>query len=185
MTEPVPHGVVDLDALEKVAREAADGPWEAFDPNGVFDIGPTLVGQVGDHGRCGVGFLQVHSMDPGECALTARHIATFDPPTCLSLIERLRALEGGGVEGSSSRSQPCGRSSSDDEVTAGRNAEEPAADEIEVWEVLGEAYGALAAAFGRIHGLPRSEDTALANRIGRARGRIEAVKAKRQEGGRP
>lgn len=58
-------------------------------------------------------------------------------------------------------------------------AEKAAAEKAtqEVWAVLGEAYGAMAAAFNRIHGLPRSEDTAIADRLSRARGKIEALKA--------
>lgn len=71
-----------LDEIEKVAQAATDGPWSV----GRYDEidspeGPLLAGlSVGD---CGV-VRWTHD---------AIHIATFDPPTVLALIARLREAE--------------------------------------------------------------------------------------------
>lgn len=48
---------------------------------------------------------------------------------------------------------------------------------------LGESYSTLAAAFARVHCLPRTTDTDLANRIEVTRAKIAALRAKGGEHG--
>ena len=77
-----PHAA-DLDTLRKIAEQATPGPWEV---DGPANAGPddTLV---------------LHNNDGGAIAYVqplwddATHIATFDPPTVLSLITRLEQAE--------------------------------------------------------------------------------------------
>lgn len=72
---------LDLEQLEKVARVATDGPWSVVDGDEVTSAeGPLLAGlPTGDAIVCWMP--------------DATHIATFDPPTVLALIARLREAE--------------------------------------------------------------------------------------------
>lgn len=83
MTEPL-----DLDALEAVARAATPGPWEESETVMWDDETPQALVKTpdgaltwDDHG--GLVFTPVD----------AAHIASFDPPTVLSLIGRVREAE--------------------------------------------------------------------------------------------
>lgn len=72
---------LDLDALEAVARAATPGPW---------NYRQTVLGMVSTTVSAGDGS---HVAYPSVChALpeNATHIATFDPPTVLTLIARVR-----------------------------------------------------------------------------------------------
>ena len=72
---------LDLDALEAVARAATPGPW---------NYRQTVLGMVSTTVSAGDGS---HVAYPSVChALpeNATHIATFDPPTVLALIARVR-----------------------------------------------------------------------------------------------
>lgn len=78
---------LDLDALEQVAKAATPGPWEVDDA----PIGKTKCiygppGALPGQGRELAVAERVFGRD-------ARFISTFDPPTCLALIARLRAAE--------------------------------------------------------------------------------------------
>ena len=74
---------LDLDALEAVARAATPGPW-TYKPT-ILGLPNTTV-MAGDDqlGYMGVG----HFLAPN-----ATHVATFDPPTVLALIAKLREAE--------------------------------------------------------------------------------------------
>ena len=74
---------LDLDALEAVARAATPGPW-TYKPT-ILGLPNTTV-MAGDDqlGYMGVG----HFLAPN-----ATHVATFDPPTVLTLIAKLREAE--------------------------------------------------------------------------------------------
>ncbi len=87
---------LDLDELERIARAATPGPWEARPPHGwpvrddgwdeflIFhgpDTSDTITPGGGEHG------------DYGLTAEDAAHIATFDPQAVLALIERVRVAE--------------------------------------------------------------------------------------------
>lgn len=95
-----PRSPLDLAKLEEVARAATEGPWEAVlaaDPRGqpvpyyaglvclIQDGGPAeRVSVVTGDGR----FVPSRAWQAN-----ALHIATFDPPTVLALIARLREVE--------------------------------------------------------------------------------------------
>ncbi len=78
---------IDLDALEATARAATPGPWlignsEMYGPSAITRDAEGLP-QVQDQWVC--------DADAGHP--NAEHIATFDPPTVLALIARLREAE--------------------------------------------------------------------------------------------
>src|SRR5690606_964540 len=79
---------IDLDALEATARAATPGPWEADDN---MPFSPELQGIFAPEQRRYV--LKVDFGDQPESPADAEHIATFDPPTVLALIARLREAE--------------------------------------------------------------------------------------------
>jgi hypothetical protein len=81
---------LDLDELERVAREATPGPWQ----NGIDD----LEGVVAPDNP---GLGNVICIPPEPCMYSSRehwdanatYIATFDPPTTLTLIAAARPAE--------------------------------------------------------------------------------------------
>jgi hypothetical protein len=77
-----------LDELERVAREATDGPWE-FDGDAV-DVVPS--NRSGEYVARYVGDVwgEVKTMLPAD----ARHIARWDPQAVLRLVEAVRELIG-------------------------------------------------------------------------------------------
>ena len=78
----------ELDAMEAVAQAATPGPWQVLDSI----HGDPIVHQVGRGYLSGGGVATAfHGEDYGRTV--AAHIATFDPPTVLALIERLRKAE--------------------------------------------------------------------------------------------
>lgn len=70
---------LDLDVLEAVARAATPGPWRAATDASVKSYEP---GHWGVTGPC----------LSRRRAANAAHIATFDPPTCLAMIQTQREL---------------------------------------------------------------------------------------------
>lgn len=87
------HDALDLDALERVAQAATPGPWITHEMDSIF------VGNQAD-GRTS-GLWEIVHMSGGALGdLTddsaaqhradAAHIAAFDPPTVLALIEKIR-----------------------------------------------------------------------------------------------
>ena len=68
---------LDLEQLEKVAQEATDGPWKLLG-------GGEYVTPIG---------VMVAPDDGGVSPEDAVYIATFDPPTALALVARLREAE--------------------------------------------------------------------------------------------
>ena len=95
---------LDLDELERVAREATPGPWMKHDHEGPysFDKPAEWVGYawVGFGGESDGRFQGVvadldrrKDASPAyraQAAADAKHIATFDPPTILTLIAAAR-----------------------------------------------------------------------------------------------
>lgn len=96
-------GVGDLDGLEKVARAASQGEWKAIRDR--RRMCPWRVESADGHAY--IADIPQPTRDAYAIfEANARHIATFDPPTVLALIaenrrliERLRALEGGEIQG--------------------------------------------------------------------------------------
>lgn len=86
-----PTTPLDLDALEKVAREATQGPWvqdsSPYGPMGTIWAGMTPSGN-GNPGRLTANVVG----DSAEAEANAAYLATFDPPTVLRLIETQREL---------------------------------------------------------------------------------------------
>ena len=85
---------MDLDKMEAVARAAKQEDWRAIrhpqhdhEKNG--ELWLIAAGEEDDDGDPIIA--QVHEYAAPE---TAKHIATFDPPTVLALIARVRELEG-------------------------------------------------------------------------------------------
>ena len=76
---------LDLDALEAVARAATPGPWEAEPYLYTADDDWVRVTSPSD----GPLFNLAEGVEP----VNASHIATFDPPTVLALIAKLREAE--------------------------------------------------------------------------------------------
>lgn len=84
MGNPQAENRLDLDGLEKVAREATPGEWGAVS---------RYVGVAS-----GGGFIAECRNFPGDSKVAmaeanARHIATFDPPTVLALLSQARLLK--------------------------------------------------------------------------------------------
>lgn len=79
---------LDLDALEAIAREATPGPWEEGS-NRPFSR--DLQGIFASHEKRYV--LKADFDQQPENPADANHIATFDPPTVLALITRVREAE--------------------------------------------------------------------------------------------
>ena len=87
MTNQTPSSLqgIDLDGLEKIAREATQREWSwrlgaAGEPD-QWCLGPGILMADGPNGTP-----SGDSLDRAN----AKHIATFDPPTVLSLIQALR-----------------------------------------------------------------------------------------------
>lgn len=83
---------IDIAALRKVAKAATPGPWNAREPSQWEGDDETLIWQGAvtsgsgtltwdDHGG------EVFKVDD------ALHIATFDPPTVLALLDQLEELQ--------------------------------------------------------------------------------------------
>ena len=72
---------LDLDRMEAVAREATPGPW-TYIPT-ILGV-PNMTVLAGDAHE---GYVAIGQFRNGE------HIATFDPPTVLALIEKARRAE--------------------------------------------------------------------------------------------
>lgn len=83
-------GVLDLDALRQVAEAATPGPWE----HGTGDWCHMSGWQIGrpDAGSMD-GFRPIAFTGTENYDDDAAHIATFDPPTVLALIDALEAAE--------------------------------------------------------------------------------------------
>ena len=76
-----------LDELERVAQAAGDAEWEVVD----YEGGSLVIHADRENRVC---FMATPGDSPGQMAhIEARavHIATFDPPTVLSLLSRLSA----------------------------------------------------------------------------------------------
>lgn len=89
------HEDLNLDALEATARAATPGPWR-WDEN-YGDPGDTGLALTNDARKEIVGAYNYHCCafrdEPNVGEGDAEHIATFDPPTVLALIARLREAE--------------------------------------------------------------------------------------------
>lgn len=83
---------LDLTALRKVAESATPGPWEA--KQGAVAPGKKVVGprESNDLGRGPIVLMQPIFWDKRSAA-NAAHIAAFDPPTVLALLDRVEAAE--------------------------------------------------------------------------------------------
>lgn len=90
MTAPL-----DIDALEKVARAAGDGPWTHDPQKGT--PGKCMLAQVWGPGGHSLAELE-STDDPAVASALAEHIATFDPPTVLRLLAERRAIAAEIVE---------------------------------------------------------------------------------------
>lgn len=83
---------IDLDRLETIAKAATQGAWSADGPanpapDDNLTVGPdTGEGFNPDTGKGVIAYVQPSWDD-------ATHIATFNPPTVLALIARIRELE--------------------------------------------------------------------------------------------
>lgn len=78
---------IDLDALEATARAATPGPWEFRTESPSMGGENYTIRQTGTPGIRMTGY--VYGFGTGMI----EHIATFDPPTVLALITRLREDE--------------------------------------------------------------------------------------------
>ena len=78
---------LDLDALEAVARAATPGPWEYRHES------PSMNGEKCTIRQAGVPGIRMSAHVYGFGTGMIEHIATFDPPTGLALIARLREAE--------------------------------------------------------------------------------------------
>lgn len=74
---------LDLNSLERIAQAATPGPWTTFDEDGEAYSSPPATGA----------FLVEYGADAEQKMRDIRHIATFDPPTVLALIARVRHAE--------------------------------------------------------------------------------------------
>lgn len=83
-----PHTAEELEALETVAREASPGPWQ----NGIDDLEGVVAPNAPGLGNviCVPPTEEMYS-SAERWPENARHIATFDPPTVLRLIDQLKA----------------------------------------------------------------------------------------------
>lgn len=84
-----------LDELERLARAATTGPWEATDGCAVFADGMNLIADTfssgGDHP--GADHILMPWPQP-QCATNAAFIAAANPAEVLDLVGRVRQLEG-------------------------------------------------------------------------------------------
>ena len=91
--------MLDLDAIEKTAREATPGPWEIYqdDESDGLEIRTALDGDVdsdtGQHIVVG-GILIAFMGDMLHEDANAAHIASNSPDVTLALVARIRELEG-------------------------------------------------------------------------------------------
>lgn len=88
--------MIDLDELERVANEATPGDWQLQD-----GCSWRRIGTRGHDGNVLCPYITQTDRHPDLTAgrgedlyANLHHIATFDPPTVLSLIARIRELEG-------------------------------------------------------------------------------------------
>jgi hypothetical protein len=79
--ETVQSEGLDLAELKRVAREATPGPWAHLADQCVGPADGTI---IADYSTC----------SGGDWEADAAFIATFDPPTVLSLLDRLSKAEG-------------------------------------------------------------------------------------------
>lgn len=77
--------MTDLDALEAVARAATPGEWEPYQVHHTRSEAGYCAVEVGDTE------VRIARFEGGW--FDAEHIATFDPPTVLALIAKLREAE--------------------------------------------------------------------------------------------
>lgn len=82
---------LDLETLREVAEAATDGPWEA--KQGAVSPGKKVVGprESNDLGRGPIVLMQPIFWDKRSAA-NADHIAAFDPPTAIALLDRIARL---------------------------------------------------------------------------------------------
>lgn len=76
--------IIDLDALEATARAATPGPWEFRTES------PSMGGDNYTIRQAGVPGIRMSGYVYGFGTGMIEHITTFDPPTVLALIARLR-----------------------------------------------------------------------------------------------
>ena len=81
----------DLQALRVTAEAATPGPWERRLYDGVRDSKSRIVKVIEPPNE--YGYDRVVSMADYLTRENAEHIATFDPPTALALLDRLEAAE--------------------------------------------------------------------------------------------
>lgn len=82
---------LNLNELREVAEAATEGPWD-FEAGGEYECGePGCCSEYWDNRIWGEGvvLLESHMLSTED----ARHIATFDPPTVLALLDRVAELE--------------------------------------------------------------------------------------------
>lgn len=80
----------DLIRLREIANAATPGPWE-YEAGGESECGePSCCSDYWDERVWGGGFvlLESHLLDPEN----AQHIAAFDPPTVLALLDEIEEL---------------------------------------------------------------------------------------------
>ncbi len=85
---------LDLDKLEWIAKAARKGPWHVDeDPRDGMEWNRHICAD----GAVTICFM-THSGgdDPDTDEATAKHVATFDPPTVLAMIDELRTRRGDG-----------------------------------------------------------------------------------------
>lgn len=80
---------LDLPALRDIANAATPGPWATYDAGGPGDDWPIEAGPEAEY----LGHSPDDGVRAGFTEPDATHIAAFDPPTVLALIDRAEAAE--------------------------------------------------------------------------------------------
>ena len=82
---------LNLTKLREIAEAATDGPWESS----VVKVAPDADDALRGMGviRSGVGIVFMSANGPEILVSDADHIATFDPPTVLALIDEVERLQ--------------------------------------------------------------------------------------------
>ena len=81
---------LDLTKLREIAEAATDGPWESS----VVKVEPDADDALRGMGviRSGIGIVFMSANGPEILVSDATHIATFDPPTVLALLDEIEEL---------------------------------------------------------------------------------------------
>lgn len=81
---------LDLTKLREIAEAATPGPWE-FEPSGYSECGePRCCSEYWENRIWSQRLILAESMELSD--VDATHIATFDPPTVIALLDEIERL---------------------------------------------------------------------------------------------